>query len=79
MSKFLFDDNTDNTRATTLVSCFLGRQPKVKMCFQEAKIQAVGNIGFFVSAVPSINPLPDGKILDWSKLKQIADDMLKCI
>ena len=31
---------------------------------------------------PSIckfNPLPDDKILDWSKLKQIADNILKCI
>ena len=26
-----------------------------------------------------INPLPDGKRFDWSKLKQIADDILKCI
>ena len=26
-----------------------------------------------------INPLPDNKILDWSKLEQIADDILKCI
>ena len=25
------------------------------------------------------NPSPDDKILDWSKLKQIADDILKCI
>ena len=25
------------------------------------------------------NPLPDDKILDWSKLKQIADNFLKCI
>ena len=25
------------------------------------------------------NPLPDNKVLDWSKLKQIADDILKCI
>ena len=25
-----------------------------------------------------INPLPDDKILDWSKLKQIADDILEC-
>ena len=25
------------------------------------------------------NPLPDEKILDWSKLKEIADDILKCI
>ena len=27
----------------------------------------------------AFNPLPDDKILDWSKLKQIADDILKCI
>ena len=27
----------------------------------------------------SINPLPDNKILDWSNLKPIADDILKCI
>ena len=26
-----------------------------------------------------VNPLPDDKILDWSKLKQIANDILKCI
>ena len=26
-----------------------------------------------------IDPLPDDKILDWSKLKRIADDILKCI
>ena len=26
-----------------------------------------------------LNPLPDNKILDWSKLKQIADEILKCI
>ena len=24
------------------------------------------------------NPLPDDKILEWSKLKQIADNILKC-
>ena len=27
----------------------------------------------------NFNPLPDNKILDWSKLKQIADDILKWI
>ena len=25
------------------------------------------------------NPSPDDKILDWSKLKEIADYILKCI
>ena len=26
-----------------------------------------------------VNQSPDNKILDWSKLKQIAEDILKCI
>ena len=26
-----------------------------------------------------LNPLSDDNTLDWSKLKQIADDILKCI
>ena len=26
-----------------------------------------------------LNPLTDNKILDWSELKQIADDIVKCI
>ena len=26
-----------------------------------------------------LNPLPDDKILVWSKLKQIVDDLLECI
>ena len=30
------------------------------------------------SSKQGLNPLPDGKILDWSKLKRIAD-ILKCI
>ena len=29
--------------------------------------------------IQTINSLPDDKILDWSKLKQIADDILECI
>ena len=27
----------------------------------------------------TLNPLPDDKILVWSKLKQVADDILKCV
>ena len=27
----------------------------------------------------TFNPIPDDKILDWFKMKQIADDILKCI
>ena len=33
----------------------------------------------FLETVLDFNPLPDDKILDWSKLKQIADEILKCI
>ena len=29
--------------------------------------------------IQTFNPLPDDKISDWSKLEQIADDILKCI
>ena len=29
--------------------------------------------------VDYLNPLSDDKILDWSKLKQIADGIFKCI
>ena len=29
--------------------------------------------------VEALNPLSDDKILDWSKLKEIADDILNCI
>ena len=30
----------------------------------------------FCSGKRGLNPLPDNKILDWSKLKQIADNIL---
>ena len=30
-------------------------------------------------SIESFNPLPDDKILVWSKLKQVADDILKRI
>ena len=34
---------------------------------------------FFLRYPFSLNSLPDDKILDWCNLKQIADDILKCI
>ena len=37
------------------------------------------SIGGSPSIAHKLNPLPDDKILDRSKLKQIADDILKCI
>ena len=33
----------------------------------------------FCQRIILLNPLPDDKILDWSKLKQITDDIPKCI
>ena len=33
----------------------------------------------FGGLTPELSHLPDNKILDWFKLKQIADDILKCI
>ena len=29
--------------------------------------------------IRALNSLPDDKTVDWSKLKQIADDISKCI
>ena len=42
-----------------------------KVCFTEASKGVI--------VWEWVNPLPDDKILDWSKFKQIAGDMLKCI
>ena len=43
------------------------------------RYKAVENIMRKGEIARYINPLPDDKILDWSKLKQIADNILKCI
>ena len=45
---------------------------KLKSSQTKVFCSSTGFIFFF-----SINPLPDDKILDRSKLKQIADDILK--
>ena len=42
-----------------------------KACFPEASKSVI--------VWEWVNPLPDDKIFDWSKLKEIADDYLKCI
>ena len=34
---------------------------------------------YLTKHITFFNPLSDNKILDWSKLKQTADDILKCI
>ena len=37
----------------------------------------IAKLGLYSPTI--LNPLPDNKILDWSKMKQIADNILKCI
>ena len=37
------------------------------------------NVFYAICILRFFNPLPDDKILDWSKFKLIADDILKCI
>ena len=39
----------------------------------------IQNTSFCQTAGGGINPLPDKKILHWSKLEQIADNISKCI
>ena len=42
----------------------------------------IHDVRWYTDHVPErslFDPLPDDKILDWSKLKQIANDILKCI
>ena len=52
--------------------------------YQKTKALDVSRLKGFADDIISFidcavfNPLPDDKILDWFKLKQIADDILKC-
>ena len=53
---------------------------KKKICNIGHNFRMVNDRAFiFHLFIPCVNALPDDKILDWSKLKQIADDILKCI
>ena len=51
-------------------ACFQGCQ-KVSLCGNELKDDSI--------SIGQINPLTDNKVLDQSKFKQIADDIIKCI
>ena len=44
----------------------------------EMLVTSILNLDQF-KILSSVNPLPDDKGLDWYKLKQIADNILKCI
>ena len=43
------------------------------------KLQLPKSSTLELSMLLTLNSLPDDKVLDWSKLKQIAEDILKCI
>ena len=51
------------------------RHVKTLVCLAKGKFQ----LFYFVIFLRKLNPSPDDKILDWSKLKEIADDILKCV
>ena len=59
---------------TTLTTARLHRFLRIENAFHE--LEDFETTAFVVSG---FNSLPDDKILDWSKLKQIADDILNCI
>ena len=56
---------------------------KIKICFEQLEIivRKEENVCYqqFLLLPKCLDLLPDDIILDWSKLKQIADDILKCI
>ena len=64
--------------------CFLHRLtlvenlPKVNFLYVEVTYRVLIQL-FFSDKIDKFNSLPDNEILDWYKLKQIADDISKCI
>ena len=60
------------------ISCFIG--PKIFCtCFTNQQNLDLDQMERRLQIHVLFNPRPDDKILDWSKLKQIADDILNCI
>ena len=49
-----------------------------KECFAYFKIICMWKYQIYIILM-YLNQFPDDKILDWSKLKEVADDILKCI
>ena len=72
-----FKDNFHHFNHTWfIVFIYLCISSGLKLCLL---VYVMGKKHKIYSINESFNPLPDDKILDWSKLKQIADDILKCI
>ena len=63
----------DNFSVAQMVHFFFDRQKNIV----EKKRKNAGYQHFLLFTQCFFNPLPDDKILDWSKLKQSADDSFK--
>ena len=63
---YMYNENIYNTPHMQII--------KKWECSRKKKKQDINGA---VLRQKELNPLPDGKILDWCKLKKIADDTLK--
>ena len=81
----MFKEIVDDVRRTPdigpsqklTMSTLCSGQLKTGVQLVDAKARLYLNVWPLVTF--EFNPLPDDKILDWSKFKQIADNILKCI
>ena len=75
--------NLDHSKKLSLSKEFYNRHVKKELVWERLEGYCVtkflSQLDLKIAGKIMVNPLPDNKILDWSKLKQIADDMLKCI
>ena len=61
---------------------FTGMMTDTRPCLPGTDVSSLPSPSFTPPPPPPpipLNPLPDNKILDWFNLKQIADDIFKCI
>ena len=63
-------------KGSTSIVCILAMRLHKAPTGRELQFICI-NLEFVVYSC--FNPLPSDKVLDWAKLKQIADDILKCI
>ena len=66
-------ENAGNQHFLLFPQCFL------KGLFLRVEKSGLHGKGIILDGHSKLNRLPDDKILEWSKLKQMADDILKCI
>ena len=68
-----------NIQATVeKVCCHLQvKGPEELVCYDSLSNDPYLIVSNLATCIPVVNPLPDDKILDWSKLKQSADATFK--